>query len=250
MESEKDNLLVAIKPQTQRQKNTAVLLFANSGKKEATSKKFIGKGKKLNTQIASALNKHAIATVKAAGINLVLMDETKQRGNSFGEKLWNASEDVFALGYQSIIVIGNDSPQLNAEHLQFTAKQLNNNKPVIGPSADGGFYLLGMHKNDFDKVSFLNLPWRKANLFFAVKQHFNQQNQVAEILAELTDADDEASLKRILKVASLTVSLNPFLKLLLNLFNSLSEFATILNEQINEFLFISKKSSRAPPLSV
>ena len=43
------------------------------------------------------------------GLDVIVIDEHSQRGNSFGEKISSAFEDIFALGYESLVLVGNDS---------------------------------------------------------------------------------------------------------------------------------------------
>ena len=65
-------------------------------------------------------------------------------GNGLGESLGIISEELFSR-YKQVILIGTDSPQLKPSLILETVDKLSS-KPdncVIGPSADGGFYLFG-----------------------------------------------------------------------------------------------------------
>ncbi len=71
-----------------------------------------------------------------------------QNGDSLGDKMNNAFQKVFDLKYKQAILFGTDLPDLNSEILTHAFSILNKNDSVVGPAADGGFYLLGS-KNIF-----------------------------------------------------------------------------------------------------
>ncbi|MGB5270563.1 MAG: TIGR04282 family arsenosugar biosynthesis glycosyltransferase, partial [Eudoraea sp.] len=60
-------------------------------------------------------------------------------------------------GYQKIIIIGSDIYDLNSETIEAGFNSLENSDFVIGPAADGGYYLLGM--KTLNKEIFLNKNW-------------------------------------------------------------------------------------------
>src|SRR5215213_2317359 len=68
-----------------------------------------------------------------------------QRGDGFGERLYHAAEDLLALGYQSLCLIDSDSPTLPRSLLAEAVRALarTGDRVVIGPSDDGGYYLIG-----------------------------------------------------------------------------------------------------------
>lgn len=69
---------------------------------------------------------------------------TEQRGSSLGERMYNALEDAFAMGYEKAVLIGTDIPELEAESINIAFDNLDGADIVIGPTADGGYYLIGM----------------------------------------------------------------------------------------------------------
>ena len=69
-----------------------------------------------------------------------------QIGRTLGEKISNAFNWGFKKGYKKIIIIGSDLWDLNEEIINKGFLELNKNKVVIGPSIDGGYYLLGLNK--------------------------------------------------------------------------------------------------------
>src|SRR5438067_13819868 len=69
-----------------------------------------------------------------------------QRGDGFGERLLLATEDLLRVGFQSCCLIDSDSPTVTAEAYReaVDALQSNAKRVVLGPTDDGGYYLIGM----------------------------------------------------------------------------------------------------------
>ncbi|MCR9181336.1 MAG: DUF2064 domain-containing protein [Flavobacteriaceae bacterium] len=138
---------------------TAILIFAQSASLECKNKYF-PKG----LELFSELNHQLFKKVKKTGQPYFIITEKEQNGATFGERFTNAIDFVFKKGFSNIITIGNDSPELNHRQLWQATLNLNESKTTIGPTFDGGFYLLSFHKSLFDKNAFLKLPWQKKSL--------------------------------------------------------------------------------------
>ena len=67
-----------------------------------------------------------------------------QEGEDLGEKMYNALTRVLGLGYDSVILTGADLPLLEPRHLLGGFAALENADLAIGPTSDGGYYLIGM----------------------------------------------------------------------------------------------------------
>lgn len=67
-----------------------------------------------------------------------------QKGNDLGEKMYKAIRKVLNLGYSSVILTGADLPMMTAEHLNSGFAALEDHDITIGPTSDGGYYLIGM----------------------------------------------------------------------------------------------------------
>lgn len=70
-----------------------------------------------------------------------------QRGGDLGERIENAFLYLKGEGHKEIVVLGSDSPTLPVEILNEAFQRLKKNKLVIGPSLDGGYYLIGISGN-------------------------------------------------------------------------------------------------------
>ena len=65
-----------------------------------------------------------------------------QKGKDLGERMLNAFSARFSEGYGQVVIIGSDSPSLP---LAYIVRAFSSERDVVlGPSADGGYYLIGM----------------------------------------------------------------------------------------------------------
>jgi len=67
-----------------------------------------------------------------------------QEGENLGEKMYHALSRVLALGYERAVLTGADLPLLTAAHLESGFAALEKADIVLGPTPDGGYYLIGM----------------------------------------------------------------------------------------------------------
>ncbi|GBE06415.1 MAG TPA: glycosyltransferase [Nitrospirae bacterium] len=70
-----------------------------------------------------------------------------QKGETLKDRIVNAFEDHFKLGYKEIVLIGSDSPTMPPEYIRKAFSELKKNDLVIGPCFDGGLYLIGARRN-------------------------------------------------------------------------------------------------------
>lgn len=69
-----------------------------------------------------------------------------QEGDDLGARMRHAAGAVFARGYEACVLAGADAPELEAADLREAFSLLREKDAVIGPTFDGGFYLIGMSK--------------------------------------------------------------------------------------------------------
>ena len=72
------------------------------------------------------------------------MDLVQQRGESLGERLDNLLTDVLLDGADKAVVMNSDSPTLPKAYLIQAFDQLSATDVVLGPTLDGGYYLIGV----------------------------------------------------------------------------------------------------------
>jgi rSAM/selenodomain-associated transferase 1 len=72
--------------------------------------------------------------------DLMLID---QAGEDLGARMRNAVTEAYRLGFGQAVIIGTDIPTLPVDYIQEAFKLLKRSPLVLGPSADGGYYLVG-----------------------------------------------------------------------------------------------------------
>lgn len=81
----------------------------------------------------------------------------KQEGADLGQRMKNGFYWGFSRGFQSIVIIGSDSPTIPASFIKQAFNRLKTVPIVLGPAMDGGYYLIGVsgHVPDI----FNNIKW-------------------------------------------------------------------------------------------
>jgi rSAM/selenodomain-associated transferase 1 len=72
------------------------------------------------------------------------MDLVRQSGKSLGERLDNLLTDALVGGATRAVVMGSDSPTLPVAYLSQAFERLEGADVVLGPTRDGGYYLIGV----------------------------------------------------------------------------------------------------------
>ena len=137
---------------------TAILLFSRSAAAEAALK--FGRYGSRGHTIAHGLITRTRQTLERSGLPVFRCDERQQSGMSFGERVTHSIQGVFARGFEHVIVVGNDCPELTASHLRSAAQILRTGQNVIGRDGRGGIYLLGISRTDFDGKALQTARWQ------------------------------------------------------------------------------------------
>lgn len=179
---------------TPNSNKTVLFVFSLSAAIEAERKPLFGSSKKnFSKEFFKLLNKKTLKLAKQSGLDVVLLDETQQEGDSFSERYFNAYKSLFDKGYEKVISIGNDTPNLTVNHIKKAINSLTNQEIVFGPSKDGGVYLLGYTKSAFDEKVFKNFSWLTSNLSKEI-ENFAIQEQIAfSTLEILKDIDSKSN---------------------------------------------------------
>jgi hypothetical protein len=171
---------------------TAILIFAHTAEYEAKVKPF-----QYSKEVFESLNQRTLELVKKTNLPYFVVTEKEQIGSTFGERFTNAIESVYDLNYDSVIVIGNDTPHLTANQLTSANRKLGASDIVFGSSIDGGFYLLGIKREHFDANLFLKLPWQSQILNEALSKYFKVNAIKVAYLEKLRDIDSLLDIKKL-----------------------------------------------------
>lgn len=117
-----------------------------------------------------------------------------QKGQTIGERMKQALATVFSLGYQKVILTGSDIPNLTAELIVSAFDQMS--EVVLGPSPDGGYYLVGAtEKVNVTPIFDAPITWGKSEVLTETLKLLSKY-QVA-LLEPLEDMDHPADLQAI-----------------------------------------------------
>jgi rSAM/selenodomain-associated transferase 1 len=118
-----------------------------------------------------------------------------QRGETLGERLINAASELLNKEFDSVCLINSDSPTLPSKILKTATTLLaqNGDRVVLGPSQDGGYYLIGLnrpHRNLFQRIA-----WSTRDVLAHTIDRAAEIHLAVDLLPEWYDVDDEATLR-------------------------------------------------------
>jgi len=113
--------------------------------------------------------------------------KTVQTGNNLGERMQNAFQEGFDKGFEHIILVGSDIPDLTSEIIMDGFSALQNNDTVFGKALDGGYYLVGL--SNMNAAIFENKPWSTPQLLDVTLQQLSKENKKVSLLQTLNDID-------------------------------------------------------------
>lgn len=176
--------------------STAILVFNRTPEYEVKHKAVTGhQSKNPDLRAFRALTDHTLRAANASGLPVFAIDENDQVGNTFGQRFFNAFDKLFSAGYKKVIAVGNDHPGLSVNHILQASEQLARYHHVLGPAMDGGFYLMGLTSEAFERLNFQNLPWQTRELQKAYNQQCAALSYQAFYLEPLQDIDAPADLR-------------------------------------------------------
>ena len=82
-----------------------------------------------------------------------------QNGGDLGEKMSGAFASEFENGCDKAVLIGSDIPDLPLNFIAEAFEALEHSQAVIGPSTDGGYYLIGFKRSGFSPEFFRGMAW-------------------------------------------------------------------------------------------
>jgi rSAM/selenodomain-associated transferase 1 len=112
-----------------------------------------------------------------------------QRGDDLGERMKNGFLQSFSDGFRKVLVIGSDLPDLKNSIIQEAFISLGINDTVIGPSFDGGYYLIGFRDDTFLPNIFHGISWGTESVFRETMKVFNESQYSVHVLPPWRDVD-------------------------------------------------------------
>jgi len=106
------------------------------------------------------------------------------------------SERFFFHRTQKIVAIGADDPQLPRTLIDHAFALLDSCEYVIGPAADGGYYLIGCRAMSFEPAIFQGIEWSTPTVFNATLKRIAETGRTVAVLPERYDIDTKGDLDR------------------------------------------------------
>lgn len=116
----------------------------------------------------------------------------QQSGLDLGARMLLAFSELFDHGYKRVLIIGSDCYQLSTEILAEAISLLESHSAVLGPTLDGGYYLLGLKTLLPDLFS--NKPWSSDQVAALSIADFRNHGLSYSLMEELSDVDVKADL--------------------------------------------------------
>ena len=120
-----------------------------------------------------------------------------QKGEDLGERMKNVFADLWRRGHRNAVVIGSDLAALPLQILNdaFTRLSRKQTQVVLGPSEDGGYYLVGM--NQPTPEIFDNMTWSHARVLADTTERLNALGLSYDLLPSWFDLDRVEDLRRL-----------------------------------------------------
>lgn len=139
--------------------------------------------------------------VRVSGAKRFLQD-----GDTFGERVANAVGHLRTSGYSRVVVLAGDCPGIRRHHVVSAVKSLAAHSVVLGPSGDGGLYLLGLDTAAIDCVDLRAVPWLTSDVADAMTRSAAQASLSLRRLDRLDDVDDPRSASALLRHLAVRLS--------------------------------------------
>ncbi len=112
--------------------------------------------------------------------------------------LLDAADDLLATGYGAACLVNNDSPTLPTAAIAAAARALAapGDRAVLGPAADGGYYLIGLKR--LHRRLFEDIDWSTERVLRQTLDRAAEIGLATVMLPVWYDVDDLASLRRLI----------------------------------------------------
>jgi rSAM/selenodomain-associated transferase 2/rSAM/selenodomain-associated transferase 1 len=116
---------------------------------------------------------------------------TRQAGGDLGSRMANALGAALDQGERPVVLVGTDIPSMTAGHIQTAFRALRRHDVVLGPSRDGGYWLIGVRRQ---VDLFQGIPWGRADVLARTLAQAVRQGLTVFQLEPLNDIDTPADL--------------------------------------------------------
>jgi rSAM/selenodomain-associated transferase 1 len=118
-----------------------------------------------------------------------------QMGGTLGERLISVVRGAFLTGVEYAVALASDAPDIPGTIISEAFKSLKKSDSVIGPSPDGGYYLIGFKKSTFKDEIFQIDAWSTGDVLNDTIKKIKEAGLTYYELPIWSDIDDIDDLK-------------------------------------------------------
>jgi len=123
-----------------------------------------------------------------------------QIDGDLGERMSRSFNEIFHEGFSKVLIIGTDVPDITSDLINSAALKLDKSDFVIGPSSDGGYYLLGMNRPITE--IFHEINWSTSIVLQNTLDKIKSLELKVDLIDELIDIDTKNDLINWMKIRS------------------------------------------------
>ncbi len=118
-----------------------------------------------------------------------------QASGDLGQRIQHFFASAFAGGYEHVVLMGSDSPNLPRAYIRQAFQYLRRAQVVLGPSDDGGYYLIGARLEMPDILA--GIPWSTGDVFARTVEKLGRAGTTWHQLPCWYDVDEVVDLRRL-----------------------------------------------------
>ena len=138
----------------------------------------------------------------------------RQADGDLGHRIEHYFQSAFGDGQDQVVLIGSDSPNLPVDIVQTAFRSLEDKPVVLGPTTDGGYYLVGATSQSPD--IFVGIDWSSDHVWHQTIQRLQSTSLGFAELPVWYDIDNRADLDCLSKDLAKTRASDPHLDWLRN----------------------------------
>jgi len=115
-----------------------------------------------------------------------------QKGSDLGRRMENGFREAFLMGYDRVVLVGSDIPGMTPDIINRALSGLTPGAATLGPAGDGGYYLVGFHREGFAPDIFQTEEWSTSGVY---ERAFNILTSSGMEFVEMDRLDDMDTLE-------------------------------------------------------
>ncbi len=120
-----------------------------------------------------------------------------QKGEDLGERLYNGFRYSSMMGYPAAIALASDVPDLPVSIIREAVKEIGHYDSVLGPTSDGGYYLIGLKNQAITWKLFNGINWSTETVYKETLDEIEKEAISLHSLDSWGDVDQATDLSRL-----------------------------------------------------